>query len=1045
MIRRERMKLSAGWSVSVLVFLCSWPAGGAWGASQLPLNRIPVPVPRSNVELAQARFSGPNGLAAFVKDVPAAIVLGKALFWDMQAGSDGMQACASCHYGAGADPADKFRLTRSRNQLNPGPDSIFGNNTTTVKTFSTNVLTGATTPQDLRAAGNPRFAPNYALQLQDFPLFNSQPAAARLILDPLTGRTADEVTSLSDTNDVVGSQGIRLADFQAINNVPLDSGTPLADQLFHIGPSPNSNPANNTRQVTGRNAPSVINAVFNYANSWDGRANNIFNGETPFGPLDQNAGIWIDDGAALVKQKIAIPNSSLASQAVGPPLDDVQMSFKGRTFPELGRKMLTLTTPPLGQQLVHTNDSVLGPLSRATLQPDGTLTGNRGLIANYGQMIQAAFADSLWNSPNNVILPTKATPAGEQFSQMEANFALFWGVAIQFYEATLVSDQTPVDHYQAGNQNFLSPDNVSAPGIPSAVRGFALFDSKCAVCHSGSEFTGAVIGSSNLVVSPFGNPVAFTNNSTHRLIQQDLNPDTFAVSLIDSGYLNIGVRSTADDIGRGATSPAGYPLSFSALAKLREQGQLPFTTPVLGAFLPSTPVKVNGAFKTPGLRNVELTAPYFHTGNAFSLDDVVDFYTRGGNFPNNPELASAMQPIRNLRGQPDKKADLVEFMKALTDERVRNETAPFDHPELIVPNGVDEFGGEILLTLAATGGAPAPVAPALVLVNPALPAAPTTLANQLLSGTVDASATVEVKVNALPTVYATVIGSTWSLNVVGLPVGVNTITITASTPSGGTQSIGFSMTVLPVAVISGIPSGGRTNQTGATLTIRGPGVVTYQYSLDNAGFSAETPIAQPIVLSALSDGVHTVAVLGRDGAGNQQPLTAPTTATWTVKATPPLLTLNPVVSPTRGTTQTISGTVELGSIPSVTVSTSATAGPVRTIGGDGISSWSCDISGLVPGTNTISVSALDFVFNLSTRSAGITVVIPDGNFKGSGITDVSDALKALRFAVGLDQPTEIDILHGDVSPFVSGAAPDNIITVADALLIMKKVVGLITF
>jgi hypothetical protein len=72
-------------------------------------------------------------------------------------------------------------------------------------------------------------------------------------------------------------------------------------------------------------------------------------------------------------------------------------------------------------------------------------------------------------------------------------------------------------------------------------------------------------------------------------------------------------------------------------------------------------------------------------------------------------------------------------------------------------------------------------------------------------------------------------------------------------------------------------------------------------------------------------------------------------------------------------------------------------------------------------------------------------VFPDGNFKGTGVTDISDALKALRITVGLDLPTENDILHGDVSPFVTGAAPDNVITVADALLILKKVVGLLNF
>ncbi len=69
----------------------------------------------------------------------------------------------------------------------------------------------------------------------------------------------------------------------------------------------------------------------------------------------------------------------------------------------------------------------------------------------------------------------------------------------------------------------------------------------------------------------------------------------------------------------------------------------------------------------------------------------------------------------------------MEFLKALTDERVRNETAPFDHPELIIPDDVDESGAEILLSLAATGGAPAIVPPALIMSSPLLPAAPTTL------------------------------------------------------------------------------------------------------------------------------------------------------------------------------------------------------------------------------------------------------------------------------------------------------------------------------
>ena len=67
------------------------------------LKTVPVPEP-------------PN-LYDFVADKAAAIRLGKALFWDMQVGSDGVVACATCHFHAGAD-------SRSVNQLHPGIPAV---------------------------------------------------------------------------------------------------------------------------------------------------------------------------------------------------------------------------------------------------------------------------------------------------------------------------------------------------------------------------------------------------------------------------------------------------------------------------------------------------------------------------------------------------------------------------------------------------------------------------------------------------------------------------------------------------------------------------------------------------------------------------------------------------------------------------------------------------------------------------------------------------------------------------------------------------------
>ena len=112
----------------------------------------------------------------------------------------------------------------------------------------------------------------------------------------------------------------------------------------------------------------------------------------------------------------------------------------------------------------------------------------------------------------------------------------------------------------------------------------------------------------------------------------------------------------------------------------------------LGGFgLPLFPAapngRANGAFKSPGLRNVELTGPYFHTGGAATLEQVLEFYARNGDIPAGGNLGPGIGNI-NL-GQQDR-AQVLEFLKALTDDRVRFERGPFDHPSLCVPVGYRE-------------------------------------------------------------------------------------------------------------------------------------------------------------------------------------------------------------------------------------------------------------------------------------------------------------------------------------------------------------------
>jgi cytochrome c peroxidase len=199
------------------------------------------------------------------------------------------------------------------------------------------------------------------------------------------------------------------------------------------------------------------------------------------------------------------------------------------------------------------------------------------------------------------------------------------------------------------------------------------------------------------------------------------------------------------DIGLGATDPWGNPLSytrqlltnslfdrFNANLCNAEVVPFPFTGPCdtqhqlqqLATNAASQRVTIDGSFQTPTLRNVGLTPPYFHDGSVKSLEELVDFYNRGGNargpigsdttgsgalgrplgtgdvVANYRRGSNLDADIENLNLTASEKKQLVAFLKALTDDRVSCDAAPFDHPNLPIPHAgstLPEF------TLPATG------------------------------------------------------------------------------------------------------------------------------------------------------------------------------------------------------------------------------------------------------------------------------------------------------------------------------------------------------
>lgn len=152
-------------------------------------------------------------------------------------------------------------------------------------------------------------------------------------------------------------------------------------------------------------------------------------------------------------------------------------------------------------------------------------------------------------------------------------------------------------------------------------------------------------------------------------------------NIIDKGFNNIGVRPTDNDLGAGGRDAFG-PL---ALARRLFPGAPPA---VFDGAAVTKGFGLDGAFKVPSLRNVALTAPYFHNGDVLTLREVVEFYSRGGNVaPIAAMDGTPIEPVGVPALAPDEVDAIVAFLESLTDERVRYQRAPFDHPQLFVPNG----------------------------------------------------------------------------------------------------------------------------------------------------------------------------------------------------------------------------------------------------------------------------------------------------------------------------------------------------------------------
>ena len=151
--------------------------------------------------------------------------------------------------------------------------------------------------------------------------------------------------------------------------------------------------------------------------------------------------------------------------------------------------------------------------------------------------------------------------------------------AIAAFERTIISGDTPLDRYRAGNQSALNA---------SAMRGWNIFQAiKCTNCHDG-------------------------------------------VLLTDQQYHNVGIGMDQKE-------------------------------PDVGRFKVTNKPEDTGAFKTPTLRDIAESAPYFHDGSVATLEEALDIMLGGGK----PNQYLDKKNLEKRNVLPEQREDLLNFLRAL--------------------------------------------------------------------------------------------------------------------------------------------------------------------------------------------------------------------------------------------------------------------------------------------------------------------------------------------------------------------------------------------
>ncbi len=249
-----------------------------------------------------------------------------------------------------------------------------------------------------------------------------------------------------------------------------------------------------------------------------------------------------------------------------------------------------------------------------------------GSVPSLEAQARSAARGAVAGNGENDIMEARLALIPEYVERFRKVFGTEWPLirdawrAIAAYERTLVQRDTPLDRYLLGDESALTEQQL---------RGKALFEGKagCIRCHNGPMATD--FGYHNIGVPP-----------NRRWEEEGLAQITFRFQQYSKGQTEEGYRTAKSDWG------------FYYRTKNKWD---------------------RGKFRTPSLRYTLYTAPYMHNGVFYTLEEVVDFYDRGGMdeegrttpFPENKS-----ELIKPLGLTDEEKEDLLAFLEAFSGEEI---------------------------------------------------------------------------------------------------------------------------------------------------------------------------------------------------------------------------------------------------------------------------------------------------------------------------------------------------------------------------------------